>query len=184
MKANKAASKPVLIDEKKWCDIGCQRRMEYTSILELHGKKVANSFAAYAAVSDNVRLAVDVGIVAGGGGIGKWGAAESSATVAKGAGRVDVYAATRAGNAPAWSTVRARFWKSEARNGDFGDWDASDTARMSRGLAPQRYNPDKGGIESMELSHEPTPAREGGTEFVPRWPQEHAAVDPYRRPGY
>jgi len=55
---------------------------------------------------------------------------------------------------------------------------------MKDGLAPQRYNPDKGGMESMELSHEPVPARDGGKEFVPRWPQDHATVDPYRRPGY
>jgi hypothetical protein len=45
-------------------------------------------------------------------------------------------------------------------------------------------SPDKGGMESMELSHEPIPFRDGGTEFVPRWPQDHAAVDPFRFPGY
>jgi hypothetical protein len=39
-------------------------------------------------------------------------------------------------------------------------------------------------IESMELSHEPIPHRDGGTNVVPRWPQDHAAVDPLRRPGY
>jgi hypothetical protein len=39
-------------------------------------------------------------------------------------------------------------------------------------------------MESMELSHEPIPFRDGGTEFVPRWPQDHAAVDPFRFPGY
>lgn len=55
---------------------------------------------------------------------------------------------------------------------------------MQRGLAPQRYNPDKGGMESMELSHEPIPFRDGGTDFVPRWPCDHAAVDPYRHTGY
>lgn len=55
---------------------------------------------------------------------------------------------------------------------------------MKKGNAPQRYNPDKGGMESMELSHEPIPQRDGGKDFVPRWPQDHAEVDPYRRPGY
>jgi filamentous hemagglutinin len=55
---------------------------------------------------------------------------------------------------------------------------------MRRGLAPQRYNADKGGIESMELCHEPIPLREGGTVFVPGWHQDHAAVDPFRFPGY
>jgi filamentous hemagglutinin len=33
----------------------------------------------------------------------------------------------------------------------------------------------------MELSHEPVPLREGGTNLIPRWPADHAAVDPYRR---
>ncbi len=69
----------------------------------------------------------------------------------------------------------------------WGHWDSrviNNLARMRAGNAPQRFNPDKGGTESMELSHEPIPARDGGTQFVPRWPQDHAAVDPYRRPGY
>lgn len=55
---------------------------------------------------------------------------------------------------------------------------------MRRGLAPQRYNADKGGLESMELSHEPIPISRAGTNVVPRWPQDHAAVDPFRFPGY
>jgi hypothetical protein len=39
-------------------------------------------------------------------------------------------------------------------------------------------------VQAMELSHEPIPFRSGGTDVVPRWPQDHAAVDPFRRPGY
>ncbi len=97
----------------------------------------------------------------------------------------DVYAATKAGNSPAWSTVRGRFWKNTAADPKLaGQWDEANLARMQSGRAPQRFNPDKGGMEPMELSHEPVPFRDGGTEFVPRWPQDHAAVDPYRRPGY
>lgn len=49
---------------------------------------------------------------------------------------------------------------------------------------PQRYNRDKGGLESMELSHEPIPYRDGGKNVIPRWPQDHANVDPFRFPGY
>jgi RHS repeat-associated protein len=45
---------------------------------------------------------------------------------------------------------------------------------------PQQVNPRTGELETMELSHEPTPLRDGGTEVVPRWPDEHAAVDPHR----
>ena len=97
----------------------------------------------------------------------------------------DVYNPTARGNDPAWSTVRGRFWKNEATSPDAAaKYGQENLDRMRRGLAPERYNPDKGGIESMELSHEPVPARDGGTEFVPRWPQDHAAIDPYRRPGY
>jgi hypothetical protein len=46
---------------------------------------------------------------------------------------------------------------------------------------PQRPNPKTGETETMELSHEPVPLREGGMEVVPRWPDEHAAVDPHRK---
>lgn len=48
---------------------------------------------------------------------------------------------------------------------------AENIERMAKGRAPQRYNADKGGMESMELSHEPIPFRDGGKDFVPRWPQ-------------
>jgi hypothetical protein len=96
----------------------------------------------------------------------------------------DIYTLTSEGNEPAWSTVRSRFWKNEAASPQYGTWDAEQLDRLGRGLAPQRYNLDKGGIESMELSHEPIPFRFGGRDVVPRWPQDHAAVDPFRRPGY
>ncbi|HHX4187671.1 TPA: hemagglutinin repeat-containing protein [Burkholderia contaminans] len=97
----------------------------------------------------------------------------------------DVYTPTAKNNDPSWSAVRSRFWKNEAESADaVAKYGAENVARMKDGSAPQRYNPDKGGMESMELSHEPVPARDGGKEFVPRWPQDHATVDPYRRPGY
>ncbi|MDR6234572.1 hypothetical protein [Pseudomonas oryzihabitans] len=96
----------------------------------------------------------------------------------------DVYANTAKGNEPAWSTVRSRFWKNEAAApGAAEKYGSENITRMSGGSAPQRYNADKCGLESMELSHEPIPARDGGKEFVPRWPQDHAAVDPFRKPG-
>ena len=97
----------------------------------------------------------------------------------------DIYAATRSGADPAWSTVRSRFWKNQgAAEGAAGRYGAENIDRMAAGKAPQRYNPDKGGVESMELSHEPVPLRDGGRDVVPPWPQDHAAVDPFRRPGY
>ncbi|MGQ7830152.1 LysM peptidoglycan-binding domain-containing protein [Altererythrobacter sp. Z27] len=96
----------------------------------------------------------------------------------------DIYNLTAKGNEPAWSTVRGRFWKNEAAHPQHGTWNAQQLERMEQGLAPQRYNFDKGGIESMDLSHEPIPFRNGGRDVVPRWPQDHAAIDPYRRPGY
>lgn len=45
---------------------------------------------------------------------------------------------------------------------------------------PQFRNPITGELETTELSHEPVPLREGGTEVVPRDPREHARVDPHR----
>ena len=50
-------------------------------------------------------------------------------------------------------------------------------ARGNRG--PQRLN-EHGELETMELSHEPIPLRDGGTNVVPRWPADHAAIDPHR----
>lgn len=97
----------------------------------------------------------------------------------------DVYNKTGKGNDPSWSTVRSRFWKNEAAAPNAADTYGSDNLdRMRKGLAPQRYNADKGGVESMELSHEPIPARDGGKDFVPRCPQDHVAVGSYRKPGY
>ncbi len=92
---------------------------------------------------------------------------------------------TRSGKTPSWNTQRARFWKNEAlKAGAENEYGPENVARMRRGLAPQRYNFVKGGMESMELSHEPVPQREGGTEVVPRWPGAHAAVDQFRTTGY
>ena len=94
------------------------------------------------------------------------------------------------GDAPSRSTQRARFWKNEAAfNADAYGKDAVE--RMRKGQGPRRVNskkqdamPDSGGWETMEVSHEPIPYRDGGKELVARWPQDHAAIDPYRHPGY
>lgn len=98
----------------------------------------------------------------------------------------DVNAVTKAGNKPSWSTVRQRTWKNEAANPEYEGYARTpdNLARMKAGKAPQRFNFQKGDMESMELSHEPVPQRDGGTEFVPRWPQEHAQVDPFRYVNY
>jgi RHS repeat-associated protein len=97
----------------------------------------------------------------------------------------DIYKATRKGAEAAWSTVRSRFWKNESATANAVEkYGAENVKRMQTGAAPQRYNPDKGAVESMELSHEPLPSSQGGKDIVPRWPQEHAEIDPFRRPGY
>lgn len=49
----------------------------------------------------------------------------------------DIYSLTKAGNAPAWSTVRGRFWKNEAANPQIDNWSTANLDRMSRGLAPR-----------------------------------------------
>lgn len=96
----------------------------------------------------------------------------------------DIYSSTNKGTAPSDRTVGRRFWMNEAENPSRGDYTPEDIERMKGGEPPQRYNADKGGIESMERSHEPIPKREGGKKIVPKWPQEHAQSDPQRRPGY
>jgi RHS repeat-associated protein len=97
----------------------------------------------------------------------------------------DILAPTSAGKFPSWSAQRARYWKNATiLAGALQKWGAENLARMRNGRAPQRYNHAKPGMESMELSHEPIPQCKGGTNCVPRWPQDHAAVDPHRHPGY
>ena len=74
----------------------------------------------------------------------------------------DVYNQTAKGNDSSWSTVRSRFWKNEAASPTaVTTYGSENVDRMSKGLAPQRYNADKGRLESMGLSHEPIPARDG-----------------------
>lgn len=92
------------------------------------------------------------------------------------------------GLAPPLSTMRKRFWKNEAAEPNAADqYGDANIKRMKRGSAPQRQRPD-GSWESMELSHEPIPERDGGMLLTPRWPEDHAIMDPggYRRlpPGY
>ncbi len=111
------------------------------------------------------------------------GKAEASSNDAKGAAE-NLHQPTSHGSAPSERTIGRRFWKNEAKNPSRSDYTSEDVARMRRGEPPQRYNRAKGAVESMERSHEPIPRRQGGTQMVPRWPQEHAQVDPYRRPGY
>ncbi|MGW1530337.1 RHS repeat-associated core domain-containing protein [Streptomyces sp. NPDC002159] len=95
---------------------------------------------------------------------------------------------TKNGRAPSMSTMRKRFWKNEAAEPDAADqYGAANISRMKRGMAPRRQRPD-GSWESMELSHEPIPERDGGMLLTPRWPKDHVLMDPggHRRlpPGY
>ncbi len=80
------------------------------------------------------------------------------------------------------STFRTRHWKQQASKPDAAEvYGSENLERMRRGRAPQRQR--NGKMESMELSHEPKPYRNGGTDFIERWPDEHAAVDPHRHLG-
>jgi len=85
---------------------------------------------------------------------------------------------TRAGNNPAWSTVRGRYWKNTAAQvGE--EYSVGDLARMARGRAP--LHPTVG--VSKELHHV-VPRFQGGSNALNNlealWPWDHAAVDPYR----
>jgi hypothetical protein len=135
------------------------------------------------AVGTDVRVAEE----AGGGLVSRFGdwlvghTAADEATAARGWRLGDpIDALTRAGNAPAWSTVRARYWKNAAATATSGEYSVANLARMQRGLAPQ-----EDGV-SMELHHI-LPRRFGGDNsfqnLEPLWPDEHAAVDPFRHLG-
>jgi hypothetical protein len=77
---------------------------------------------------------------------------------------------------------RRAAWKNLANDPNSSLTDAERAQIQERGWrGPQRTNPLTGEIETMELSHEPKPLREGGTQVVPRWPADHASVDPYRQ---
>jgi hypothetical protein len=90
--------------------------------------------------------------------------------------------------------VRRRYWKNQAAQvrATPGDpkylsepmkYNEENIRRMEQGLAPQRFNDDKGVYESVELHHIP-PQREGGLfDFVEMWPEEHASADQFRRLG-
>lgn len=76
---------------------------------------------------------------------------------------------------------RRKDWKRLAEDPNSGLTDAERAQIRERGWrGPQRVN-EHGELETMELSHEPIPLRDGGTNVVPRWPPDHAAVDPHRR---
>ncbi len=61
-------------------------------------------------------------------------------------------------------------------------YDPFNLTRMQKGLAPQRINPNSGLMESMELHHHIVPQRNGGLfDFMKVWPDEHRALDPFRR---
>jgi hypothetical protein len=107
-------------------------------------------------------------------------AAEEAATVARGWRVGDpIDALTRAGNEPAWSTVRARYWKNAAAAAEEGEYSAANLARMQAGRPPLH---DELGVP-MELHHL-EPRAQGGTNAIENlaevWPWEHAADDPFR----
>lgn len=86
---------------------------------------------------------------------------------------------TAKGTEPAWTTVRARYWKNVAHEALPGEFSAADMARMAKGeppLHPQIH-------VSKELDHV-VQRHEGGTHAKENlrevWPWEHAALDPYR----
>lgn len=62
------------------------------------------------------------------------------------------------------------------------DYNLRNLELMKKGNAPTKLS-ETGKLERMELSHEPIPQRNGGRDFAPRWPEDHAAVDPYRKLG-
>lgn len=86
---------------------------------------------------------------------------------------------TQFGTVPTWSTVRRRYWKTQAHFHP-NEYNPVQLERMKKGLAPQRIN-NAGELESMELHHIP-PQREGNLfDVVEVWPDEHAFLDNFRQ---
>ncbi|HEY9109650.1 MAG TPA: LysM domain-containing protein, partial [Roseateles sp.] len=76
---------------------------------------------------------------------------------------------------------RRREWKRIANDPNSRlDQAQRDEVKARGWRGPQRLN-DYGEIETMELSHEPIPLRDGGKNVEPKWPDEHAAVDKHRK---
>ena len=93
---------------------------------------------------------------------------------------------TKAGNEPAWSTVKSRYWKNEAYyNADL--YTDADLLRMKKGNAP--LHPETG--TPMELHHingRNIENPHNQQNLMQVWPWEHTDTDPYRfytgpRPG-
>lgn len=76
---------------------------------------------------------------------------------------------------PSWGAVRQRIWKNEAFY-NAKKYSAENLARMKRGLAEQRFNPDTGLWESKQLHHAPPQAEGGLFDVTPMWPGEHARI--------
>jgi len=92
----------------------------------------------------------------------------------------DITKATKAGNAPSWSTVRSRYWKNEAHYNRSAYSDLN-IQRMKQGKAPQ-FGSD-GNMFSAELHHI-VPRHKGGSNaysnLLPVFPADHAIIDQYR----
>jgi hypothetical protein len=58
-------------------------------------------------------------------------------------------------------------------------------AQRKETQAPSRRGPERvneyGDLETMDLSHKRIPRANDGAEAVPRWPSDHAAIDPHRK---
>ncbi|WP_203823021.1 hypothetical protein [Paractinoplanes ferrugineus] len=82
-----------------------------------------------------------------------------------------------------WGTTERRAEWRKHHNDPNSPLTAAQKAEIKRrGYAgPQRINPWTSELETMELSREPIPFRDGGDVTVPRWPDEHAAIDSSRK---
>jgi len=94
----------------------------------------------------------------------------------------DPLSPTPKGVEPSWTTQARRHWKNEAaKEGAAERWSPENLERMKKGLAPQKKDRLTGEAQSRELHHTPKPRRDGGKEFIEVWPEEHAAIDDFRR---
>ena len=78
-------------------------------------------------------------------------------------------------------TERRAEWKRLVEDPNSGLTEEQRAQIKARGYRGPQRTDKYGETETMELSHEPVPRRDGGTKVVPLWPDEHAARDRYRQ---
>ncbi len=146
--------------------------------VDIAGAVVGRDLITGEALSGAQRVATAIGTLVGSGRAARQGVDAAATGVGKLVTSRAAHAAQEAAGSAgrSWTTQRRRFWKAEAASeGASERWGADNIGRMRRGNAPQIEG------QSVELHHTPTPRRDGGIQVEAVTPDQHRAVDPYRK---